>query len=1020
MRTFRASLLVVLSTILVSVFNLTPLIGAFAQEQQSRLVEAVSVTGNRRLRQEDILYYVQTRPGDPFSAEQAQRDLVAINQLGFFDKTKSRVLTEEGTRGGVNVIFEVTELPIIRDIQFDGLKSVPESDVLKAFRENRVGVSKEAIYDPVKVLAAVRVIKELLAARGRPNATITPKTEEVSKTSTALTFEVNEGERVRVVEIDFEGNKVFSDGKLRDQMKYVKEAGLITRFKSEDILDRRKLEEDLRRVTFYMRSKGYLQARTGEPKIEGLGEKTTGFFIPLPLLSSTDQGLKVTVPVTEGRIYKLGELKIEGNSIFSEQQIRGIIGLNKGDVADGEKIGKSLYENLKKVYGAQGFIQYEADVQPTFHDNPQDPNEGVADFNISITEGKQFTLRRLEFQGNTFTRDNVMRREVIINEGDIYNQQALEFSILRLNQLGFFDPIDKDKDVDFKQQEEEGQVDVNVKVTERGRQQISFNGGISGIGGSFFGLDYSTNNLLGRGETLSVQLAAGNRQKSIQFSFTEPYFRNRPITVGFSVFTYSQKFFGEGTFLSQNPNALQGLIGQATGNIQDFLSTGEENLFTQKSTGASIFASAPLSEFYRKRKFTQLSRIGLSYQLSQTSIEQPPVNTDVANPQNAIPVIYAQPNILTSRVTPTFVFDSREFRKDPTDPVNGKQISASLGFAGLGGDVRTYSPTISYSQYIPVRHKKSDRPEVFAFRLIAGHVSSFATTSTIRNANSLAFVDGVPIFERFFLGDEFTLRGYNVRSISPIAPIDTFVTSQNVTIASNSTGTPVPIAGLPSSIANIGAFTGVSGANSFRFGRSFTAVGADTQLLGNFEYRVSLFGPVSVAAFADVGSAFNLRKGADQFFSSAFLSDDQFAALNGATLTQIAVAANPGLATAPLGGLVIRDNRLVSIDEFANALRVGPLDPFTLLPPGFQQGFIRGQAQTNTAVRLSESLFSKFTDFRSSMGVEFRFQIPVINVPFRLIYAYNPNARNGVVQELPGVFFDEKKNVFRFSVGRTF
>jgi outer membrane protein insertion porin family len=259
-----------------------------------------------------------------------------------------------------------------------------------------------------------------------------------------------------------------------------------------------------------------------------------------------------------------------------------------------------------------------------------------------------------------------------------------------------------------------------------------------------------------------------------------------------------------------------------------------------------------------------------------------------------------------------------------------------------------------------------------------------------------------------------------VRSISPIAPVDTFVTTQNVTIASNSTGTPVPIAGLPSSIANIGNFTGVSGANSFLLSRSFTAVGGDTELLGNFEYRVSLFGPVSVAAFADVGSSFNLRKGADQFFSSAFLTDTQFAALNGATLTQIAVAANPGLATAPLGGLVIRDNRLVSIDEFANALRVGPLDPFTLLPPGMQQGFVRGDAQTNTAVRLSQSLFDKFTDYRASLGVEFRFQIPVINVPFRLIYAYNPNARNGVVEQLPGVFFDEKKNVFRFSVGRTF
>jgi len=133
----------------------------------------------------------------------------------------------------------------------------------------------------------------------------------------------------------------------------------------------------------------------------------------------------------------------------------------------------------------------------------------------------------------------------------------------------------------------------------------------------------------------------------------------------------------------------------------------------------------------------------------------------------------SKPNILTSRVTPTFVFDSREFRKDPNDPVNGKQISASIGVAGIGGDVRTISPSISWSQYIPVRNRKSDHPQVFAFRIILANVSSFATTAKIRNANSLAFVDGAPIFERFFLGDEFTIRGYNVRSISPIAPLET-------------------------------------------------------------------------------------------------------------------------------------------------------------------------------------------------------------------------------------------------------
>src|SRR4029079_4985199 len=121
-----------------------------AQQQTQRLVESVDITGNRRLRKDDILYYIQTRPGDPYNEAQVQRDLQAILALGFFDKTKTRVSTEEGARGGINVIFEVSELPIIRDLQFEGLKSVPESDVLKAFRERRVGISKESIYDPVK------------------------------------------------------------------------------------------------------------------------------------------------------------------------------------------------------------------------------------------------------------------------------------------------------------------------------------------------------------------------------------------------------------------------------------------------------------------------------------------------------------------------------------------------------------------------------------------------------------------------------------------------------------------------------------------------------------------------------------------------------------------------------------------------------------------------------------------------------------------------------------------------------
>src|SRR5262249_26302752 len=835
---------------------------------------------------------------------------------------------------------------IIRDIQFQGLKSVPESDVLKTFREKRVGISKEAIEDPVKIRNATRVLKELLAAKGHPNATITPTVEHVSATSDAITFVINEGPRVRIAEIEFTGSKVFKSGQLRDQMKYVKEAGLISRFREYDILDRQKLEYDLHRVDNYMRSRGYLQARHGEPVITGLGRRRTGFpILPLPFLSSVDDTLRITIPIIDGRLYRLGDMKVEGNSIFSEQAIKAVIGLQKGEVANGEAISKALYENLKKYYGQQGFIQYTAEVTPTFKDNPQNPNEGIADFLITIDEGKQFSLRRLEFTGNTFTRDNVLRREVLINEGDIYNQTLFEYSITRLNQLGYFNPIDKDKDADFKTNDEEGQVDVTLKVSEKGRQQISFNGGVSGIGGSFFGLDYSTNNLFGRGEVVSISVAAGNRQRSFQFSFTEPYIRNRPGTAGFTVFAYSQKFFGEGTFLSSNTAAQIGALGN------QFFNTSDENLFTRKSYGASLFVSAPLSEFYRKRPFTQFSRVGLSYQISQTSVEDPKVN-QAGNQATFIPVIYSQPNIITSRVTGTFTYDTRNASIDPTQ---GRELSVALALAGLGGDVRTYAPTLSYSQFFPMRRKKSEpyHPEVFGFRIILGTVGSFATTDKVRNSNSLAFVDGVPIFERFFLGDEFTIRGYNVRSISPVSPLDTFITSRNVKIASNASGTPVEVPGVPPTLANIGVFTGISGANTVQLPRSYTSIGGDTQALGNFEYRIPILGDkFSAAAFADIGSSFNIRTKGNQFFNSNFLDDQPFLSTVGlircprlpsgvATVslsTLVACVSNPSLAlTAGQGGLpglVMRDNRLVTTAELQNAINTGPVDPFTQLPFG--------------------------------------------------------------------------------------
>ncbi len=999
--------------------NDSPKTGAIAQQQQ--LVESVDIQGNRRLKDDDLLYYIKTRPGDVFNQPQLERDLQELLSLNFFDKVKTRVLTEEGVRGGVNVIFEVAELPIIRDLQFEGLDAVPESEVLKAFREQRVGISKEAIYNPVNAQKGIRVIREQLASKGYPNAKVTVRDEEVSATSTAVTFDVDQGNRSRIVEIEFEGNSVFKDGELRGAMQYVRESGLISRFKGQDILDLRKLQADLQRnVLAYMFSKGYFQARIGEPQVVGLGYKRTGFPIinvfPIPLLTSKDDTLKIVVPVTEGKVFRVGELKVEGNSIFSEQQILGYVGLRKGEVADGKRLQDAVYEDLKKVYGSQGFVLYNAEFDPTFKDNPANANEGIVDIVITIDEGKQFRLRRLEFSGNTFTRDKILRREVLINEGDIYNQIALETSVIRLNQSGYFDPIDKDQDVEIRTDEEQGDVDLVVKVKEKGRQQISLNGGISGIGGSFFGLEYSTNNLLGRGETVSFQFGLGNRQQSLQLTFQEPYFRDRPISVGFSLFATRYKFFGEGTFLTQNTDLLTDILTNPFSQV----TTDETNLFTQSTYGASVFATAPLSElFFKKRRFTQFSRVGLTYQFSATSITEPEVN-QAGNTATAIPVVYSQPNIITSRITGSFVYDSRQPSPNGIDTLRGSQLSASFAFSGLGGDVRTYQPSISYTSFIPIRRKRSPNAEVFGFRLIAGTIGSFATTEKIRNANSLSFVGGVPIYERYYLGSEYDIRGYNVRSIGPIAPFDRYATTRNIVAARNSVGTALPITSLDparaAQLAEIGLLTGAGGSNPALLTNSYQFIGGDTQLLGNFEYRIPIFGPASLALFADIGSVFNLRKTGTQFINSNFLPDDSF--LGAGVATALAARNVPNINN--FGNLFLINDRYLTTTEFQQYCFLNPFGCPTSSQLNIQQIFLRGEAQRNDVIRVDEAAFNGLGDFRSSIGVELRVQVPIVNVPFRLIYFYNPNAKLGFREELPNLFLPGKRSGFRFTVGRTF
>src|SRR5689334_24576593 len=251
--------------------------------------------------------------------------------------------------------------------------------------------------------------------------------------------------------------------------------------------------------------------------------------------------------------------------------------MSEGDIFSTAKLRKGL-ENLRKLYGEFGYI--DAVTEPTFDIIP---NSDKIDLTLTAEEGKQFFVRRIDFAGNTTTRDKVIRREILLDEGDIYNSRLWELSILRLNQLGYFEVLKAEDAATIQRNTQNNTVDITLRVKERGKNSIGLNGGLSGIAGSFVGFNYSTNNFLGLGETLSLESQLGTRMRDVSLGFTEPYFLDRPLQLGFVV--YLRRFnFDQGREAS---------ILSGTNLIPLYNQLGSQNLlnYSQNSHGFSVSTS---------------------------------------------------------------------------------------------------------------------------------------------------------------------------------------------------------------------------------------------------------------------------------------------------------------------------------------------------------------------------------------------------------------------------------------------
>ena len=290
---------------------------------------------------------------------------------------------------------------------------------------------------------------------------------------------MKEGPKVKVGKIKFEGNKNVKTRLLRYSMKNLRPIGVPHSIFLENIFartyDATKLDEDTERVRNEYQNRGYFKVIVNQPKTQIHDTGHTGFHVPL-LQGGQGKAVDITMPIEEGDRYTLGSVTFKNNkAVPNVKALRALFPIKDGDIFSKEKVGKGL-ENLRKAYGELGYINFTSVPDTRFDD---DKKQIFLD--IDVDEGKQFYVRRIEFQGNTTTRDKVIRREIALEEGNIYNSRLWELS-LRLNQLGYFDQLKPDDPNTTVRQldEKDGLVDLTLKIKEKGKNSIGLNGGVTG------------------------------------------------------------------------------------------------------------------------------------------------------------------------------------------------------------------------------------------------------------------------------------------------------------------------------------------------------------------------------------------------------------------------------------------------------------------------------------------------------------------------------------------------------------
>jgi outer membrane protein insertion porin family len=661
---------------------------------QADKIESITVVGTQRLEAETVRSYIRLRAGQVWSqesADQALKDLAATELFADFS-----IRNDNGA-----VTVEVKENPVVNRIILEGNKRIKEDKI-----NPEIKLAPRQIFSRSKVRADVARIVELYKRQGRFAASVEPKMVQLDQNRVDIVFEITEGPKSKVRQINVIGNNAFSDSELRSEM-LTKQSRFFRVLSTGTSYDPDRLAFDQQKMRQFYLTQGYADFRV----VSAVAE-----------LTPNKEDFIITYVVEEGDRYKFGDVKVDSKiRDFKSEGLTATLPMKKGEWYNA-KLVEDTVESLSETAGLFGYAF--ADVDPGFEPNKEDLTMSIT---FDVKETPRVFVERIDINGNTITQDKVVRREFRLNEGDAFNSFQVKRTTDKIKSLGYFQ---EDVEVEQAQGSAADRIVLTTNVEEKPTGQLSLSAGFSSLESFIFQGAITQSNFRGKGQELRTNLSYSRYAKSIELGFTEPYLFDKSIGLSADIFRRDQNSF-------------------------NFLNNQRNTTYKQTSTGFQLRTGVPVNEYtyFQLRYGLNFDNVTLDQNLFYADTDGN--GTRECDPQRAGRFLCdAIGKSTTSQIGYSFVYDNRDSRLRPT---RGHSISISQDLAGLGGNVKYIKTELSGNKFF----RLSKGGFILGLSAQGGYIRPLQNRGSAANG-----IDDVRLTDRFTLGEP-EIRGFDIRGVGP-------------------------------------------------------------------------------------------------------------------------------------------------------------------------------------------------------------------------------------------------------------